>query len=231
MSAVSASSNGSLEEAAAELAAESNSSLLLGRALCHRSYCAEHNERLEFLGDAVLDLLITEELYRRYPTASEGQMSRLRAQMVCRPSLARLAVELKLEPLLKVGRELKGKPLSPGVLCAVVEAVVGALFLELGWQQCGSRVMQWFAPQFAALPETLPRNVAKDAKTTLKELLEARGLSLPQFRLDEGQPNCAVHCRLPSIDVTVVGNGRTKRMAEQDAAAQLLKILWERKWG
>jgi ribonuclease-3 len=199
------------------------------RALRHRSAGAPHNERLEFLGDAVLALLIAEALHDRWPKADEGALTRARAQLVCEGSLAAIARVLDLGRDLVLGPgELKsGGVRRDSILADALEALIGAHYLAGGLEQVRVVVLPWFEDGLAAMPVG---KAAKDPKTGLQEWLQARGLARPVYTLLEASgPDHARHFRVRAEAgepaQAVEGEGGSLRAAEQQAAAALLAAL------
>jgi ribonuclease-3 len=199
---------------------------LFSAALTHRSVSGANNERLEFLGDAVLNLLIAEHLYRAFPTASEGDLSRLRSRLVSGESLAQVAAALGLGAALHLGSgELKsGGFRRKSILADAFEALCGAIFLDGGLEAARQAVEALFAERIAALPEPA---TLKDAKTRLQEYLQAQGLPLPAYVVErvEGEPHAHtfwVRCEVPALERRAQGSGSTRRSAEQEAAERVL---------
>lgn len=200
---------------------------LLRQALTHRSASNTHNERLEFLGDAILGLLIAEFLYEKYPEASEGTLSRLRASLVNRKQLTQVANALCLFDLLILGPGEKSIPTSQhaSLLGNAVEALIAALYLDSqNMQTVKEIVLPWFMPAFSD-PKALQ---AKDSKSQLQEWLQARQLALPVYRLmkttgQAHQQAFTVQCSV--LDETAVASALKRRYAEQEAARLLLKKL------
>src|ERR1700761_9491469 len=195
-------------------------------ALTHRSAPGPNNERLEFLGDAVLNLVIARHLFFAFPEGSEGDLSRLRARVVSAEPLAEVAAQIGLGEALQLGSgELKtGGFRRQSILADALEAVCGALFLDGGLEAAEDVIRRLFAPRIAALPapETL-----KDAKTRLQEYLQSRGYSLPRYTVDriEGEahaPTFHVTCEVPELKRHSQGSGSSRRRAEQEAAERLL---------
>jgi len=202
---------------------------LFSAALTHRSVSGANNERLEFLGDAVLNLLIAEHLYRNFPRASEGDLSRLRARLVSGESLAQVAASLGLGEVLHLGSgELKtGGFRRKSILADALEALCGAIFLDGGLEAVRQVVDALFAARSAALPapETL-----KDAKTRLQEHLQSQGIALPAYIVErvDGEPHAHtfwVRCEVAALARRAQGSGSTRRSAEQQAAERVLGEL------
>jgi ribonuclease III len=202
---------------------------LLERALTHRSFSASNYERLEFLGDSILGFAVSSELYHRYPALAEGELTRLRASLVRKPSLAGLARGVELGACLRLGEgELKsGGYDRDSILADALEAVFGAAYLD-GGADAAVRVI-------LALYETLlgrldPGTIPKDPKTQLQEFLQHRALPTPEYQVLEvtGEPHqqrFVVSCRVASLAEPVRGEGDTRRAAEQEAAARVLQQL------
>ena len=203
---------------------------LLEQALTHRSAGQPHNERLEFLGDAVVNLLVAEALFAAWPKADEGALTRARAELVRESALAGIARRLDLGHLLMMGPgEMKsGGHRRDSILADAVEAVVGAIYLDAGLDACRQAAMPWFASLIAALPP--PNKVGKDPKTALQEWLQARGRALPAYELvsesgEEHARHFEVACSAGTPPLRTLGGGSSRRAAEQVAAAQMLALL------
>lgn len=203
---------------------------LLAQALSHRSAGSPHNERLEFLGDALLNQIIAEQLYTRWPKADEGAMTRARAELVRESTLAMLARELQVGGLLTLGPgEMKsGGHRRDSILADALEAIIAALYLDAGFDTCRSVVLTWFEPLLAALPPL--HQVGKDAKTRLQEWLQARQQPLPAYSLlgesgDDHDKTFRVSCTLSDPTIMTEGSGSSRRIAEQAAAAAALERL------
>ena len=203
---------------------------LLAQALTHRSAGQPHNERLEFLGDAVVNLLAAEALYAAWPKADEGTLTRARTELVRESALAGIARTLELGRLLRLGPgEMKsGGHRRDSILADALEAVVGAIYLDAGLDACRKVAMPWFAPLIAALPP--PNKIGKDAKTALQEWLQARGRGLPSYQLlaesgEEHARHFEVACRIESPLRQTRGEGASRRAAEQQAASAMLALL------
>ncbi|HLQ09235.1 MAG TPA: ribonuclease III [Steroidobacteraceae bacterium] len=199
---------------------------LFRAALTHRSASGPNNERLEFLGDAVLNLVIAQHLYAAFPQAAEGDLSRLRAKLVSREPLAEVAVTLGLGETLQLGSgELKsGGFRRQSILADALEAVCGALFLDGGLAAVEPVIARLFGPRIAALPEP---EALKDAKTRLQEYLQSRNLALPLYAVlnIEGEDHAQtfeVSCEVPDLGQRAQGRGSSRRRAEQEAAERML---------
>jgi len=202
---------------------------LLRRALTHRSVSGRNNERLEFLGDSIVNHIIAEALYRRFPGASEGEMSRMRASLVKGEALADLARELELGEhlVLGPGERKSGGHRRSSILADTLEAVAGAILLDAGYEHCKACVTSWYAVRLEQLSSGATE---KDAKTRLQENLQGRGCPLPEYELveeqgDDHDKHFRVACRISEPQVVVEGSGRSRRKAEQAAAANALQIL------
>jgi len=198
-------------------------------ALTHRSFCAAHNERLEFLGDSVLNCVMAAILFERFPKAPEGDLSRLRAHLVKQDALHQVAQTLRLGDYLRLGEgELQsGGRTRPSILADALEAVLGAIYLDAGFERAAAVIRALFAAQLETLA---PGQSMKDAKTRLQEWVQARRHPLPDYRLLETRGAAhdqifRVACRLERQNLTTEGEGASRRLAEQDAAAQALKTL------
>ena len=203
---------------------------LLEQALTHRSAGSPHNERLEFLGDALVSQFVAEALYLRWPRADEGALTRARAELVRESALASIARALELGPSLVLGPgEMKtGGHRRDSILADAVEALVAAIYLDAGFEACRAAVLPWFAPLMEALPP--PNKVGKDAKTRLQEWLQARQRALPRYALvqesgDDHARIFRVSCSLVEPAITTEGEGSSRRAAEQQAADAALHII------
>ena len=202
---------------------------LLRLALSHCSISKDNNERLEFLGDSILGFIMADELYRRFPEAREGQLSRLRADLVQRGTLAELARELEIGPALLLGSgELKsGGRERDSILADALEALICAIYLDGGLDTCHAIVVGWFADRLDNLDLDTQ---TKDAKTRLQEHLQAIKVELPDYEIMEvvGKDHAqtfAVLCHVSLLPEPVTGYGSTRREAEQEAANAVLKAL------
>lgn len=203
---------------------------LLAQALTHRSAGSPHNERLEFLGDALVNLFIAEALYARWPRADEGALTRARAELVRESALAAIARQLQLGEALVLGPgEMKtGGHRRDSILSDALEALVAAIYLDSGFEATRATVLPWFEPLMAAMPA--PDKVGKDAKTRLQEWLQARGKPLPQYAvLEEGGEDHArifrASCTLADPLLATEGEGSSRRAAEQQAADAALQAI------
>jgi len=203
---------------------------LLKRALTHRSTGATNNERLEFLGDAVLDLLIAEVLYHRFPYASEGELTRLRSSLVKGKTLSKVAHELDVGCCLSLGSgEIKtGGQHRESILADAVEAILGAIYLEAGIDVCRETILNWFGERLDAISLDIDE---KDAKTRLQELLQSQGKPLPVYEViaSEGEPHdqtLTVSCSVSGLPEAIITHGSNRKKAEKKAAQlALLQLL------
>ena len=202
---------------------------LLVQALTHRSFGAEHNERLEFLGDAVLSLGVSALLYERFSGSDEGDLTRVRAHLVREDSLHRAALALGLPEVLRLseGEGRGGGAQRPSILADAVEALIGAVFLDGGYAPAQTVVQRLFGE---VIQSTEADSWAKDAKTELQEWLQARRIAVPAYRITatRGQAHAQtfeVECAVPSLGLAERGEGRSRRIAEQEAARRLLELL------
>ncbi len=205
---------------------------LLRRALTHRSAGSRNNERLEFLGDAILGFEVAENLYRLHPDATEGELSRARAQLVKRETLARAARRLELGQYLILGAgELRsGGQSRDSILSDALEALIAAVFIDGGVEAARALVRRLLDEEIAACA---PRQQPKDAKTRLQELLQARGLRLPRYEVtqvtgDAHDQRFTVTCTVEDLSLETRGSGTSRRKAEQEAAGAMLERLEER---
>lgn len=204
-----------------------NSRDLLKQALTHRSYGATHNERLEFLGDSILNCVIAQALYERFLEVREGDLSRLRANLVRQETLAAIAQRLGLGEQLRLGEgELKsGGFRRPSILADGLEALFGAVFIDGGFERARETVLRLFDPYLSNLD---PQHSGKDAKTSLQEFLQGRRLALPQYQLSatRGEAHAQefeVECLIPELGISTTGCGPSRRAAEQEAAKRALE--------
>ena len=202
---------------------------LLQRAVTHRSFCAEHNERLEFLGDSVLGLAVSTMLFQKLKNTPEGDLSRIRANLVKQDTLHHIALRLEVAKVLRLGEgeSKSGGRERPSILADAVEALIGAVYLDAGYAVAEALVLRLYEameinPQMQA--------AAKDAKTALQEWLQGRKMQLPQYRV-VGTAGVAhrqtfeVECAIAELALAQRGSGASRRAAEQSAAAAMLATL------
>jgi ribonuclease-3 len=204
-------------------------SALLTRALTHRSFGSEHNERLEFLGDAVLNMAVSALLYQRFSGSDEGDLTRVRAHLVREDSLHRAALALKLPQVMRLSEgELRGGGAQrASILADAVEALIGAAFLDGGYDAAMLVVRRLFGD---LIDSTEIDSWSKDPKTELQEWLQARRLAVPAYRISatRGQAHAQtfeVECAVTALGLIECGEGRSRRSAEQQAARRMLDLL------
>ncbi|MBL4799269.1 MAG: ribonuclease III [Oleispira sp.] len=202
---------------------------LIELALTHRSCGGKNNERLEFLGDSIVNLVIAEALFLKFPEAKEGKLSRLRARMVKGVTLAELARDFGLGDFLHLGSgEMKsGGHRRESILADTVEAIIGAIYLDSDMSIVKTIILQWYDSRLNNLSIDDP---LKDPKTRLQEYLQAKQLPLPKYDVlnIEGSAHeqlFKVSCKVTDLKNSIVGQGGSRRIAEQEAAAQALKLL------
>jgi ribonuclease-3 len=199
---------------------------LLGQALTHRSFGSPHNERLEFLGDSVLNCVIAGALYKNYGDLKEGELSRLRASLVRQETLAEIARGLALGDFLQLGEgELKsGGANRPSILADALEAIFGAIHVDAGFDAARSVIERLYQPSMARID---PNDAGKDPKTALQEILQGRHLPLPRYALlaTRGEAHAQqfdIECVIPELGIRSTGSGGSRRIAEQQAAQRAL---------
>lgn len=224
--------NKSLAELARRLEYSFRQPELLERALTHRSKSSANYERLEFLGDSVLGFAISSVLYNRYPNLYEGELTRLRASLVKKETLAALARELDLGNYLRLGEgELKSGGFDrDSILADALEAVFGAICRDSTAEEATRVILHLYRDKLATLD---PQSIPKDPKTQLQEYLQKLSLPTPAYTIQgvSGEPhnqNFVVECRVTGLDRPVRGEGNSRRHAEQQAAAQALELLHQR---
>ncbi len=202
---------------------------LLTLALTHRSVGANNNERLEFLGDSILNFVIAEDLYRRFPKAREGQLSRLRAQLVKGVTLAEIAKEFGLGDYLLLGSgELKsGGFRRESILADAVESIIGAIFNDTGFEASKERILFWYSSRLDSLSL---QDTQKDPKTRLQEFLQSRQQALPKYDVvsvegEAHEQTFYVECIIDMLKQKSAGSGSSRRIAEQKAARVALTAL------
>lgn len=211
-----------LPDLAARLGHTFNQPALLQQALTHRSHSSANNERLEFLGDSVLNCAVATLLYHCFPQLPEGDLSRLRSHLVKESSLCDLATTLGLGAHMQLGEgEVRsGGAQRPSVLADAMEAVIGATYLDAGFSAAEKLVTRLYENRLAGLD---PKTLGKDPKTLLQEYLQGRKIALPQYTVlaTEGEAHCQtfrVECRIPALNLQAEGVGGSRRAAEQQAA-------------
>jgi len=195
---------------------------LLTQALTHRSFGSTNNERLEFLGDGVLNFIVASQLYLKFPKLDEGDLSRLRAHLVKEPTLGEIALTLNIGDALKLGEgELKsGGWRRPSVLADALEAMIGAVFLDAGFAAAEGVVIKLFTPLIEKID---PKAIGKDPKSLLQEYLQSKKIDVPTYEVlaIEGEAHCQtfrVECRVEKFNIVTQGEGSSRRAAEQQAA-------------
>lgn len=195
---------------------------LLTQALTHRSFGAHNNERLEFLGDGALNFIIANQLYQRFPKLAEGDLSRLRAQLVKEATLSELAMSLNLGDALRLGEgELKSAGWRrPSILADALEAIIGAIYLDSGFAAAEAFVLGLYAGKLDTID---PKVIDKDPKSLLQELLQSRKIAVPEYTvtLTSGEAHAqqfVVECFIEKHNIRTTGEGSSRRLAEQQAA-------------
>lgn len=222
----------SLNNLLRQLAYEFQDKSLLTQALTHRSHSGNNNERLEFLGDGVLNFLVAHQLFQRFPKLPEGDLSRLRAQLVKEQTLSEIAISLNVGESLRLGEgELKsGGWRRPSVLADAMEAIIGAVFLDGGYPAAETLVERLFLPRLENID---PKAIGKDAKSLLQEFLQGRKIDLPEYHVlaTEGEAHCQtfrVSCHIAKLQMTAEGKGSSRRAAEQQAAQAVYEQLLDK---
>jgi len=199
---------------------------LLRQALTHRSFGYPHNERLEFLGDSVLNCVVAGALYNSFADLKEGELSRLRANLVRQETLVGIARDLALGDLLRLGEgEVKsGGARRPSILADALEAIFGAIYLDAGFEAARSVVERLYRPSMARID---PSDAGKDPKTALQEVLQGRHLPLPRYALlaTRGEAHAQefdIECVIPDLGIRTTGSGGSRRIAEQNAAQRAM---------
>ena len=208
-----------------------NDPSLMIMALTHRSFSAQHNERLEFLGDSVLSFLIANELYKRFPRIDEGDLSRLRAQLVKESSLSTIATSMGLGDFIRLGEgELKSAGWRrPSILADTFESIIGAIYLDGGIEPTQTFILRFFETQ---LNEMDPKLIQKDPKTLLQELLQSKKSDLPIYTVVsiEGEAHSqtfTIECSIKKLNIKTQGVGNSRRIAEQEAASKAYQVMLE----
>ena len=202
---------------------------LLTQALTHRSFSAQNNERLEFLGDGALNFIIAQQLFQRFQALAEGDLSRLRAQLVKEATLCEIAQSLDVGAALKLGEgELKsGGWRRPSILADALEALVGAVYLDGGYAEAEAMVIALFADKLATID---PNVIDKDPKSLLQEHLQGQKLAVPEYKVTQlaGEAHAqlfVVECYIEKLNIRTAGEGTSRRIAEQQAANYALTAL------
>jgi len=202
---------------------------LLRQALTHRSFGSPHNERLEFLGDAVLNCTVAGYLFEHFADLKEGELSRLRASLVRQETLADIALSLSLGDFLQLGEgELKsGGSQRPSILADALEAIIGSIYVDAGFDAARTVIELLLKPAMARID---PNDAGKDPKTDLQEILQGRHLPLPRYGLlaARGEAHVQefeVECVIPDLDIRTTGTGSSRRIAEQQAAQRAIAAI------
>jgi len=205
----------------------------LQKALTHRSFDSENNERLEFLGDSILNFTIAELLFKKFPNLPEGDLSRLRASLVKSNSLSHVAVKIGIGDFILLGEgEMKGAGWRrPSILADVIEAIIGAIYLDGGLIPAQDFITRNF---MEFLTDIDPRKIAKDSKTELQELLQSKKLLLPKYEIVDikGEAHAqefTVKCSIQQLDMSTEGSGPSRRAAEQEAASYAIEKINNKK--
>lgn len=207
---------------------EITGSELFKAALTHRSVGKKNNERLEFLGDAILGLVIAQILFNKFPSHNEGELSRLRAHLVCKSTLAELAKQAKLNQHIQLGsgERKSGGHNRASILADSLEAIIGAIYLIKGFHYAEAFIAKLYAQHIDSLPDA---QELKDAKTRLQEKLQSRQLSVPEYRVvdewgDGNNKQFRVECVIAALQLKSLGEEKSKKKAEQIAAENMLQL-------
>ena len=202
---------------------------LLALALTHRSFKGDNNERLEFLGDSILNFVVAELLFKKFPQSVEGDLSRLRSELVKASTLSEIGSEINVGDFLRLGEgELKSAGWRrPSILADTVEAVIGAIFIDGGIGDAQSIIKRWLDNQIETID---PKKVKKDAKSLLQEFLQSKKIALPEYEVGsiEGEAHSQsfiIHCHIPALGISEEGGGDSRKIAEQVAAKNALIAL------
>ena len=208
-----------------------NNAAILTQALTHRSFAANNNERLEFLGDSVLNFIVAHQLYNRFNKLPEGDLSRLRAALVKESTLSDIASSLNVGEALKLGEgELKSAGYKrPSILADALEAIVGAVYLDGGFAAAEALVLKLYAQKLANID---PKIIDKDAKSQLQEYLQSKKIELPEYGVVsiEGEAHAQtfkIECVIQKLHISAIGEGTSRRIAEQQAAQLALEIIFK----
>lgn len=218
-----------LEDLLARLHYEPKDSLVLQRAVTHRSFSTDNNERLEFVGDAVLDLVIAESLYEHFPEKAEGELSRYRAELVRSSTLAQIALEIGLNKVLRLGdgERKSGGEKRESILSGALEAVLGAVYLDGSLEECKRIILDLFATRLKNIEDAAQR---KDPKTALQELLQSKNKALPEYKLlkttgKHHHQTFLMVCAVSALNKTIEAQGSSKKVAEQKSAELMLEWI------
>jgi ribonuclease-3 len=202
---------------------------LLELALTHRSFQGKNNERLEFLGDSILNFVIAESLFKKFDLLPEGDLSRLRSQLVKSETLSEIGILLQLGDYLILGEGVLKSAgwRRPSILADSVEAIIGAVFIDGGISDASDLILDWFKDRIDLIN---PDKIEKDSKSVLQELLQSKKISLPDYNIVsiEGEAHCQhfrVSCSIPKLGLSIEGEGSSRKIAEQGAAEEILKKL------
>ncbi|MDC6484477.1 ribonuclease III [Methylophilaceae bacterium] len=202
---------------------------LLEQALTHRSFQGNNNERLEFLGDSILNFIIAELLFKKFNLLPEGDLSRLRSQLVKSSTLSEIGILLNLGDYLILGEgELKSSGWRrPSILADSVEAIIGAIYSDGGISAASELIISWYKDKIESIN---PNDIQKDSKSLLQELIQARKIGLPEYNVVsiEGEAHCQhfkVSCSILKLGISIEGEGSSRKIAEQAAADEVLKKL------
>ncbi len=206
-----------------------NDKTLLELALTHRSHQGKNNERLEFLGDSILNFIIADCLFTKFTSLSEGDLSRLRSQLVKSETLSEIGILLNLGDYLILGEgELKSSGWRrPSILADSVEAIIGAIFIDGGVKASSDLITNWFKERIDSID---PNDIKKDSKSILQELLQSKKIALPDYNIVsiDGEAHCQhfkISCSIPKLGLSIEGEGSSRKIAEQNAAHEVLKNL------
>ncbi len=219
----------SLDSLASQLGYRFKAPAHLTQALTHRSFGGNNNERLEFLGDGALNFIIANQLYQRFPKLPEGDLSRLRAQLVKEATLSEIAFSLNIGDALKLGEgELKSAGWRrPSILADALEAIIGAVYVDGGFLAAEASVLKLYEERLAIID---PKIIDKDAKSQLQEYLQGKKMDLPNYNVVsiEGEAHAQtfkMECVIEKLNITTVGEGSSRRVAEQQAAQLALEKI------
>jgi ribonuclease-3 len=219
----------SLDSLVNQLGYQFKTPALLTQALTHRSFSGNNNERLEFLGDSVLNFIVAHQLYLRFLKLPEGDLSRLRAQLVKESTLSEIAFSLNLGDALKLGEgELKSAGWRrPSILADALEAIIGAVYSDGGFAAAEALVLKLYAEKLDTID---PKVIDKDAKSQLQEYLQGKKIDLPDYNVVsiEGEAHAQtfkMECVIEKLNITTVGEGTSRRIAEQQAAQLALEAI------